>query len=177
MKYCGALLSPSTYCCSTFPCQGSMSWRIATSDVTLFGAAWQTTTSLFTCCVDGIDGRLGRAAFQGSKLCFNFFCFCVCTPRTHTRLCGQFVLINLYTRWYLVIKIIGCSHFQACQVYLLWFLVSWKLGICSCQIGRCFLGTELRIVFSLMGEPAISIPTFYLGFKFQGVTVPHIICA
>ena len=120
---------------------------------------WPQLVSL-TCCVDGIDGRLGRAAFQGSKLCFNFFCFCVCTPRTHTRLCVQFVLINLYTRWYLVIKIIGCSHFQACQVYLLWFLVSWKLGICSCQIGRCFLGTELRIVFSLLGEPAISIQHF-----------------
>ena len=109
MKNCGALVSPSTYCCSTFPCQGSRLWRTATSDVTLFGAAWRPQLVSLTCCLDGIDGRLGRAAFQGSKLCFNFFCFCVCTPRTHTRLCVQFVLINLYTRWYLVIKSIGCT--------------------------------------------------------------------
>ena len=152
MKYCGALLSPSTYYCSTFPCQGSMSWRTATSDVTLFGAAWLTTTSLFTFCVDGIDGRLGRAAFQGSKLYFNFFCFCVCTPRTHTRLCVQFVLINLYTRWYLVIKTIGCSHFQACQVYLLWFLVSWKLGICFLSNWKMFFGDRTaHSIFSYGG--------------------------
>ena len=107
---------------------------------------WPQLVSL-TCCLDGIDGRLGRAAFQGSKLCFNFFCFCVCTPRTHTRLCVQFVLINLYTRWYLVIKIIGCSHFQACQVYLLWFLVSWKLGICFLSNWKMFFGD--RTVYSI----------------------------
>ena len=131
---------------------------------------WPQLVSL-TCCLDGIDGRLGRAAFQGSKLCFNFFCFCVWTPCTHTQAHSGLWSICL------VIKSIGCSHFQACQVYLLWFLVSWKLGICFLSNWKMFFGDRTAHSIFSYGGTCNQYSNILFGFQIpRGHCSSHNLC-
>ena len=73
MENCGALVSPSTCCCSALPCRGSRSWRTATSDVTLSGYLTVTGKCSLTdndyspgnLCLDGIDVRLEELHSRG----------------------------------------------------------------------------------------------------------------
>ena len=102
MENCGALVSPSTCCCSALPCRGSRSWRTATSDVTLSG--YLTATG--KCRLADNDYSPGnllsgwhwcedwRAAFQGGKLYFYFCDLQPPPPHTHTLTLG--FVVDLY---------------------------------------------------------------------------------
>ena len=100
MENCGALVSPSTCCCSALPCRGSRSWRLPYQMLLYLGTweqlesvGWLTTTTLLvTCCLDGIDARIEELHFRGVNF---IFIFVTCNPpHTHTLTLG--FVVDLY---------------------------------------------------------------------------------